>query len=313
MKFLISSLVVLCAILSACSDDSGDKKDGGGGYAFTQDYQPNYKPQNAAPTQYLKDILVSIKDTNLYVPDDAAFFDAIINGSDVRPIWDGSQERQEALQKLSGDGLRFLNDIRTTCAINNAKKTESGEIRQGATKSQTLTMSTSGAGCPFVVSKNNLSETTYDTIDVNQAAQTFHVVMRLSGVNSETREIRNQRVVDLSGTRSMAVNLRLSGNADVTQTASQQTMKMRIQGNGTVSVVLANGDTIGGLLSMEVVGTEQASESRVLFDGQSNHGAIRIVFIVRSNQPPEIYLNGEKVNAAEWGGIGKMNLGVRGI
>nr|WP_295902848.1 hypothetical protein [uncultured Bdellovibrio sp.] len=303
MKLILSSLLITCAFLTACSDSGSKNKNNPGLYTFSKDFQPSHKPPNAAPMSYLKDVMISIKDSNLYIPSDAAFFNVIADGSDLKQIWDGSPERQEAFKKLNSEGLRFVNEIRTTCTINDARKTESGDVRQGATKTQSINMSTSGNTCPFLVSKTDSNATTYDLIKLDQTAESVQIVMRIEGTNSESREVRSQRVSDLSGLRSFAINLRFNGNVDVIQTETTQTMKMRIEGSGSLMLVLSNGDTVRGPLSMEAVGTEKGMESRFLFEGQSNQGVIRVVVITKANQAPEIYLNGEKLDAGAFGAI----------
>lgn len=307
MKLVLSSLLIVCAFLTACSKDDGDKKSKG--YAFTKDFQPAHKPQNAAPQNYLQDVMVSLKESNLYLPSDAAFFNVIIDGSDVKSVWDGSDEREAAKRALNNEGLRFVEDIKRNCMINNAKKTESGEARQGGTKTQSIVMSTTGNACPLLIHKGDSTATTYDLIDINQAAQTAHVVLRMQGSNFDSREVRNARIEGLSGIRLLKVEMNTTGSADITQNSrGQQTGKVHVEGVGSVILSLANGDTVQGPITMEAVGTDQSTELRFLFDGKSNQGAVRIVVIVKSNQAPEIYLNGEKIDGSGWGGVGKMSL-----
>lgn len=298
MKLKITILSVALIALAACSDGGSS---GGNGILPPDRVKPNDVPPNPAPDSYVQEILLDMNEAPKYVPSNEAFMGAVIDGNDIKIISNWSQERQEALNKLSTSGRRFVDDIKRDCKIDNATLTKTGDLNRDKAESRVLKLSTSGTQCPYVTSENITENSSYTQ---DQAGQKI----RFNQTKSQTQKvlINNDQIASLAGYKQTEFNLDMVTVADMTY---QNTGTIKVTATGNGRLVRSNGDIISGPVSMilnQTLGTASSSaDMSLLFEGTSKAGAIRVLVKQEPNQKtPSIYLNGKKVELEEWTSIG---------
>lgn len=305
MKFLMPSLLVMSALLSACANNSDSKN---GGYAFTEDFKPNTRPGGAASEADLKDLLAVFKDSSKFVPDKAAIYDAVIDDSQTKSTY-GTPERQEALNKLNNDGTRFLEQVKNRCRINNATLRETGNNQtpyKGLVTTKNLSMSLEGQQCPMLHTETNSMTMVYDDVQIGRDSAAVKMHLNSSTLNHQ--EVRDERMVQLNGVRSVSIKMDLSGAGEATATARSNESKVKASGSGVLKIVLANGETIAGNMKIETFAINNVSSMQVLFEANTSKGAVRIVVIKNANEELKAYLNGSRINPRDWEDIGfKVN------
>lgn len=301
-----SGVMASLCFLAACSNGGGGSNSPA--YVMTKEFRPTEKPQNAAPADYLKEITRIMSDNTSFVPTHEAIFSAVIENNDVKYVWSGSPEKTAALGKLNSDGLKFLESVRQGCHIQDASKAEVGTPGQGSTTYTTLSMGTSGASCPLLINKYQKSATTYNKVDINQGNQSAHLEVSGTYDINQSQEIKDAEMIRKSGIQSMKMAMKVAMTSVIDQKGSSQSVKMKGDGTGNFSLALSTSEVISGPMTLEMVQVDGRQSLQVLFDGKCSRGAVRIVVRQESEEADfEIYLNGEKVDASKWPGIGNIN------
>ncbi|MGZ3779452.1 MAG: hypothetical protein ACXVCY_02380 [Pseudobdellovibrionaceae bacterium] len=301
MKALLSSLVIIAALLTGCSKGGGNDSVKHG----LSDLKPTQKPQNPVQKNYLNSLTATLVGLSKYLPDDAVIFDTVLDGTKTKYIYSWSSERTEAKAKLNNDGLQFATDIKAKCLINNADSIASGgQPKAGSTSSEEAWLSTTGNNCPYIISRKNQMLTTYNRFDVDNVNRSVSADVSIGGTSYSSNEVKDERLVSLSGIRSIVINMKTTGygNFNVNQTTTK--VSSNTSSVGSLEIHLANGDYVTGPVTMESITQDSQTESQILFDGKSSQGDIRVVVKMKTGTTNEVYLNGEKIDLGAVGGLG---------
>lgn len=300
-------------VLAACSGGGSGGGNGGGGLN-PADFDLKAKPGNPAPSAYVNGAMATLKQSEQYIPEDAAFFSAIIDGEDVKYVYDGSAERNEAISKLHPVGTNFVNEIKANCQLNPARKTEQGQPKEGATVTKNLSLSSRGTNCGLLVEKSIENRTTYQSVKMNEREQTASIVALVSSTNKESREIKSSDVVGYSNVVSTSSSMNMTGTFKMNITRDSQTMDVQAAGTGSMKFKFANGHEIQGpvytLVNMKSSsapgGTNDRNsttmEMRYKFVGTSPQGDVVIVMVM-TNEGIQASLNGEPIDPNSVGGV----------
>lgn len=275
---------------------------GGGGGGGATGFNPNEKPQNAAEKQYVDELVATLSKSEKLVPSDVVVFDSVLDGTTAKDVTN-SDERKQALAKLSPEGQAFVKNVRAKCVVNNANVYQEGlesTPKVGSTIVQRGWMNTRGSGCPYIINEDNDSKITYTALNVTPTSA--NIAANLSATSNSLKEILDETYVKMAGVRSMAMNMTMNGAMTAYQDAQKVSQNANYTGNGSLKIILANSDVIQGPIQFLGSAANEKQSMQFLFDGTSPKGAIRIVGKMTTETGLEIYVNGEKVDASAVGG-----------
>lgn len=302
MRIFVPALMIAAALLSACSDSGSSNNSTPGG--FIREFDPTQKPADAVPAEYAQQVLQSLRQMRQYLPAEPAIFNSVITAGDVKAITDESPERKQALQKLSLEGRRLLDDIKSQCAIKDATKTDTGEVRQGGETVRALAASIEGDSCLYTLKRNETASLTYDQIQSDKDAESAAITARINTKSEVAHEVKDFRTMALSGISGFSAVVENAGQIQVTKKRNVVTQNLRLAGTGRASLHLANGDVIAGPVKTEASGTEKSVDVRILFEGRAPNGALRLVILQKTGQEAQAFLNGEKIDTQVWKELG---------
>lgn len=259
-------------------------------------------PANPAPRSYLKDIVVALEKSQEYIPSEDAIFATVIDGQDIKHLSSRSQEKQEALQKLNSTGQGFLQSVQAQCTIQNASKREQGGAQEGQTQFVDLKMATVGDNCPLLINRSTSLRTYYKKARVvgNRSYQ-MNIENKQTMINSVA--VKEPAMQQQSGLISFTTKIEMDANINATGSADSSSMSSNVNVSGEIRIELHNGDVISGPLLGKVIATDKSTNTRLIFNGQSSQGAIRIAVSVGQDAKPEVYINGEKFDPEQLGGL----------
>ncbi len=283
--------LALALSLTACSNSSSNGKGG-------VDADPYSKPANPVSEAYAQGIMQTWSQSEQVVPGEAAIFDGVIDGTEIKPINDWSPERRDALSKLNQDGQNLLQSIQANCQTTGPDRNEEGELGVGKTQTIQLSMGLIGDSrtCPLNSSHSAVQATTFTNfkpVDQNGNGQ---IVVNSVSTQKQSMILNDRDVANLVGAKSMKLEFKMSSVAQNDIVAGQQQIKADGQMTGNLDIRLANGDVISGPINGVMKLTENLMTMTVIFSGKTPQGDLKVAFVGDSNGKSELIINGKKMD-----------------
>lgn len=303
MKMTMCLVFVCWGLLSACSSDSGGGGNGPANNApQAPGFDPKEKPTNPVSTAYVGTSVKALGKHSLYIPDDAAIMNSVITPYDIMPV--DPQQQKEYLRLLGPEGQNLVNQIKANCTINSAQGQSTGQgdgSNVGDSFGFTAQSSVTGSTCPYVNNTSVTQKAVFVTID-NKAQKN---AVTSSGTRSIDKALNDDAIIKLSGFKSLSIRMNKQGFGERTLENGQPVVNSKSSFTGTLTIVLADGETVSGPFAGEQEIKKGVGQSRIAFNGTSSKGNIRLLFVKSTDQSKEIeiFMNAERMNPRDWDGI----------
>lgn len=265
-------------------------------------FEPQEKPSHPAASEDIHKILKDLKQASTWIPEDPAFMRAIIVGDKVRDIFRGSQERNQALQKLTSEGLAFLARIARDCQLAPATRKDSGVARPGNTSKSVLSMSGQGAHCEYPFSKTLEKNVTASPGTQDPNTGVYRWTESVSLTYREQRDVLNPRIQSLSNILLMERVYQTSGALDLAASAKGYDIAGKFRSTGRVKIQFTQGEVLAGSFYSESETRDNKTTTSLRFEGKIASGDVLIIALREAGTKTSpgtmrLFINGEPAPA----------------
>lgn len=294
MSFKHLLLVFTGLVLVACSNGSGSDRSG-----LHQDFKPDLKPSNGASPEDVRYYFSLLKASQFVLPEDVTLYDMVVASGKTELV--NSKDREQSYSKLNQTGKLIHKSIKDTCKIDNAQGTVLGDetLKVGAKKVETAKMGIGGTSCVMTARMQEEVRTEIKALSFNEKNRSFSLTKDVMQTTFDGRRMDHADLRSASGLSLIEKSLLLRGTMTVKVQDEDMWLQGQMSGTGQMRWDLASGDSVSGPMTLEVVFPESGDmESQVLFEGQTQRGALRMVMIGKGKSQ-RVYVNGIEMDPSE--------------